>query len=135
MQIQVASDVPTSLTINVGAGEFDVDLSDVRVTDARVNIGASSMRFVLPKPGGDVAIRMNGGASSIAIVVPDGVEARIATTGGLLSLRSDNTRLGSGGGTGGCVACGSSVETSGYGSAHDRVTITISAGASSIVVR
>ena len=135
MQIQVASDVPTSLTINVGAGEFDVDLSDVHVTDARVNIGASSMRFVLPKPSGDVAIRMNGGASSIAIVVPDGVEARIATTGGLLSLRSDNTRLGSGGGTGGCVACGSAVETSGYGSAHDRVTLTISAGASSIVVR
>jgi hypothetical protein len=78
---------------------------------------------------------MNGGASSFTLVVPDGVEARIATTGGLLSLRSDNTRLGSDGGIGGCVACGSSVETSGYKSAHDRVTVTISAGVSSIVVR
>jgi hypothetical protein len=135
IEIRLASDVPTSLTVNVGAGEFDVDLTDVRVTDARVNIGASSMRFVVPKPSGDIAIRMNGGASSIAIVVPDGVEARIATTGGFLSLRSDNTRLGSGGGTGGCVACGTSVETSGYGTANDRVTVTISAGASSIVVR
>ncbi len=134
-EIRLASDVPTSLTINVGAGEFDVDLSDVRITDARVNVGASSMRFVVPKPSGDVAIRMNGGASNIVLVVPDGVDARIVTTGGLLSLRSDNTRLGSGGGTGGCVACGSSVETSGYGAAHDRVTVTISAGASSIVVR
>ena len=93
------------------------------------------MRFVVPKPSGDVAIRMNGGASNVVLVVPDGVEARIVTTGGLLSLRSDNTRLGSGGGTGGCVACGSSVETNGYGTAHDRVTLTISAGASSIVVR
>ena len=135
IEIRIANDVPTSLTINVGAGEFDVDLSDVRVTDARVNIGASSMRFVVPKPSGDVAIRMNGGASNITLVVPDGVEARVATTGGLLSLRSDNTRLGSGGGTGGCVACGSSVETSGYSAAHDRVTLTISAGASSIAVR
>jgi hypothetical protein len=135
IEIRLANDVPTSLTVNVGAGEFDIDLSDVRVSDARVNVGASSMRFVVPKPSGDVTIRMNGGASSIAIVVPDGVEARIATTGGLLSLRSDNTRLGSGGGVGGCIACGSSVETGGYGTAHDRVTITISAGASSIVVR
>jgi Domain of unknown function (DUF5668) len=135
IQIGVASDVPTSLTINVGAGEFDFDLSDVRVTDARVNIGASSMRFVLPKPSGDVAIRMSGGASSMTLVVPDGVEARIATTGGLLTLRSDNSRLGSGGSVGGCVACGSSVETSGYSSAHDRVTVTITAGASSITVR
>jgi hypothetical protein len=135
VQIRVASDIPTSLTINVGAGEFDVDLSHVGVTDARINIGASSMRLVLPKPTGDVAIRINGGASTITLVVPDGVETRIATTGGLLSLRSDNTRLGSGGGTGGCVACGSSVETSGYSAAHDRVSVTISAGASSIVVR
>jgi hypothetical protein len=135
VQIRVASDVPTSLTINVGAGEFDVDLSDVRVTDARVNVGASSMRFVLPKASGDVAIRLNGGASSVVIVVPSGVEARIATTGGLLSLRSENTRLSSGGPVGGCVACGTSVETSGYGAAHDRVTLTISAGATSIVVR
>lgn len=141
VQILLASDVPTSLTINVGAGEFDVDLSDVRVTDAKVNVGASSMNFVVPKPSGDVAIRMNGGASNIALVVPDGVEARIVTTGGLLSLRSDNPRLGSGlntslgGDPGGCVACGSSIETRGYGVAHDRVTLTISAGASSIVVR
>ncbi len=135
IQIRVANDVPTSLTINVGAGEFDIDLSDVRVTAATVNVGASSMRLVLPKPSGDVSIRMNGGASSLVLVVPDGLEARISTTGGLLSLRSDNTRLGSGGGTGGCVACGSTVETSGYGAARDRVSVTISAGASSIVVR
>jgi hypothetical protein len=135
IQIALASDVPTSLTINVGAGDFDVDLSDVRVIDARINVGASAMRLVVPKPTGDVTMRLNGGASNIVIVVPDGVEARIATTGGLLSLRSDNTRLGSGGGTGGCFACGSSVETTGYGAAHDRVTLAISAGASSIVVR
>jgi len=135
VQIRLASDVPTSLTINVGAGEFDVDLSDVRVTDAKVNVGASSMRFVVPKPSGDIAIRMNGGASNIVIVVPDGVDARIATTGGLLSLRSDNPRLGTTGSASGVFAGGTSVETSGYGGAQSRVTLTISAGASSIVVR
>ena len=93
------------------------------------------MRFVLPKPSGDVAIRMNGGASNIVLVVPDGVEARIGTTGGLLSLRSDNARLGSDGGTGGCFACGTFVRRAATAVAPDRVTLTISAGASSIVVR
>ena len=135
IQIRLANDVPISLTINVGAGDFDVDLSDVRVTDVKVNVGASSMNFVLPKPSGDVTIRMNGGASNIAIVVPDGVEARVGTTGGLLSLRSDNPRLGTTGSAGGVFAGGTFVETSGYTGAHDRVTLTISAGASSIVVR
>ena len=135
IEIRVASDVPTSLVTNVGAGDFDIDLSDVRVSDARVNVGASSMRFVLPKPSGNVDIRMNGGASNISVLVPDGVETRISTTGGLLSLRSDNPRLGSGNTDRGVFAGGTSLETSGYGAARDRVTLTISAGASSIVVR
>lgn len=135
IQVQVASDVPTTLTINVGAGQFDIDLSGIRVTSSDVNVGASSMRFVLPKPTGDVPIDMNGGASSITVTVPDGVEARITTSGGLLSLRSDNPRLGSAGGASGVFAGRSSVETSGYATAHDRVSLTITAGASSIVVR
>jgi len=135
IQVQIATDVPTSLTINVGAGQFDIDLSDVRITTAEVNVGASSMRFVLPKPTGDVSIEMNGGASNITLTVPDGVEARISTSGGLLSLRSDNPRLGSTGSASGVFAGRTSVETSGYAGAHDRVTMTITAGASSIVVR
>ncbi|HEV8536389.1 MAG TPA: DUF5668 domain-containing protein [Candidatus Limnocylindria bacterium] len=134
IEVRIASDVPTSFDMNAAAGEFDVDLSDVRVTDARVNTGASAMRLVLPKPTGEVALRINGGASNIVVTVPDAVEAKLTTTGGLLSLRSDNPRLGTGGGAGGCVACGNAVETSGYASARDRVTVTISAGASSIVV-
>ena len=135
VQVDVASDVPTSLTLNAGAGEFDIDLSDVKVTDGRVNIGASSLRLVVPKPSGNVDIRVNGGASSIVVVIPEGVEARVSTSGALLSLRSDNTRLGTGGNVGGCVACGTFVETAAYAGAVDRVTLTITAGASSIVVR
>jgi hypothetical protein len=135
IEVRIASDVPTSFNMNAGAGEFDIDLSDVRVTDARINTGASTTRLVLPKPAGDVPVRIGAGASTVVITVPEGIEAQVSTSGGLLSLRSDNGRLGEGGGTGGCVACGSSVQTSGYGAARDRVSISISAGASSIVVR
>jgi hypothetical protein len=124
-----------SFDMNLGAGEFDIDLGDMRVTEGSIDIGAASLRIALPKPSGEVRIRIDGGASSMVVTVPDGIEAKVSTSGGLLSLRSDNTRLGSGGGTGGCVACGSSVETSGYSAARDRVTVTITAGASSIAVR
>jgi hypothetical protein len=135
IDVHLGSDLPTSFTMNSGAGEFDVDLSDVQVTDVRVNTGASTLRLVLPKPSGDVSVRISAGASNVIVTVPEGVDARISTSGGLLSLRSDNVRLGQEGGTGGCVACGSSVQTSGYSTAKDRVTVTMSAGASSITVR
>ena len=69
---------------------------------------------------------MNAGASSIVIEVPDGVEVRVTTTGALLTLRSSNPRV---------TASGSAAETAGYASAQARVTVEVTAGASSVTVR
>ena len=134
IDVRVASDVPTTLTLNAGAGEFDVDLSDAHLLSARMNVGASSMQFLLPMPSGDVTIRIDGGASSLTITIPEDAEAMVTTSGGLLSLRNDNPRLGNGSDAAGCLACKSSLSTHGYSAAHDRLTITVTAGASSIVV-
>lgn len=117
-----ASDVPTSLDMNAGAGDFTVDLSGTRITDARINVGAASLRLVLPKTTGDVSISVGAGASSVVIEVPDGVEARVSTSGALMSLRSENPRL-------------ASSETAGYAGASDRVTVRVTAGATSVVIR
>jgi hypothetical protein len=122
VKVQVASDIPTSLVVDAGAGDFAIDLSDVKVTDARLSIGAASLRFVLPRPAGEVPVTISAGASSIVIEIPDGVEAHITTGGGLTSSRAENSRF-------------SGSETSGYAAAKDRVTVRISAGVTSIVIR
>ena len=118
----LANDVPTSLTVDAGAGDFTIDTSDVKVTDARISVGAASLHVVLPRPTGDVTYNISAGASSIVVEIPDGVEARITTSGGLTSTRDENPRF-------------SGSETGGYASAKDRVTMRISAGATSIVIR
>jgi len=122
IDVKIASDVPTSFDMNAGAGEFVVDLRQVKLTDARINIGAASLRIVLPKATGDVSIVVSAGASNLVIEVPDGVEARVTTSGALVSLHSDNSRV-------------SGSETTGYSSAKDRVSVRISAGASSVSIR
>jgi hypothetical protein len=122
MTVQVANDVPTSLTIDAGAGELTVDTSDMKIADARISVGAASMRFVLPHPVGDVPITISAGASSIVIEVPADVEARITSGGGLNSTHFENSRF-------------SGSDTNGYANAKDRVTIRISSGVSSIVIR
>ena len=76
VETRIASDVPTELSINGGAGEFFIDLSDVKVTSAELNVGAASLTLTLPKPTGTVNVDVNAGASSIVIEVPEGVEAR-----------------------------------------------------------
>jgi hypothetical protein len=122
VDVKVASDVTTSFDMNAGAGEFVVDLRDVKLADARINVGAASLRIVLPKATGEVAITVSAGASSVVIEVPEGVDARINTSGALLSVRSENPRVAGN-------------ETSGYSGAKDRVTVRVTAGASSVVIR
>jgi cell wall-active antibiotic response 4TMS protein YvqF len=126
VEARIASDIPTDLEVNGGAGEFFIDLSSVAVTNAELNVGAASLTLTLPKPTSAVNIEVNAGASSIVIDVPEGVEARVTMNGALLSLRSTNARV---------TASGSTAETAGYGSATARVTVKVTAGASSITIR
>ena len=137
VETRIASNVPTDLEINGGAGEFIIDLSDVTISNAEINVGAATLTLTLPKPTltaaapgtkpvGEIKIELNAGASSIVIEVPDGVEARVTTTGALLTLRSSNARVS---------ASGNAAETSGYASSQQRVTVQVTAGASSVTVR
>ncbi|MHB8631361.1 MAG: hypothetical protein ACYC9W_05490, partial [Candidatus Limnocylindria bacterium] len=65
-------------------------------------------------------------ASSVSIVIPSDVEARISVSGGLISTTSTNPRA---------TKTGNVVETPGYGAATDRVTVSVIGGASAITVR
>ncbi|MDP9321423.1 MAG: cell wall-active antibiotics response protein [Chloroflexota bacterium] len=124
--VRVANDLPLSLQMNAGAGDFVVDLHDVKVTDARMSVGASNTTVVLPHPTGDVPVRLDGGASNITIEIPADVEARVVVTGGLISTSSTNPRASKSGGI---------IETPGYSTAKDRVTVNITGGASQINIR
>ncbi|MDE3112518.1 MAG: hypothetical protein KGK34_06200 [Chloroflexota bacterium] len=134
VDVRVAGDVPTSLRVSGGAGDFTVDLRGMRIQSARVDTGASRLDLTLPTPSGEVPVTVSAGAASVTIVVPDDVEARVVTTGGVMSVTTLNPRLGSGTSSG-IARPATIVETAGYATAKDRVTVTVSAGASSITIR
>jgi len=110
------SDVRTGLTLSLGAGDFNVDLSSIRITRASISTGASNLTLRLPHPKGDVPLTISGGMSSIQIDVPAGVEYRFEDTGALHSVTGVR-------------------ESSGYSSASDRITVRLSAAMSSVTIR
>ncbi|TMD61838.1 MAG: hypothetical protein E6I87_01290 [Chloroflexi bacterium] len=128
IRVQVADDVPVSLDLTGGAGTFTLDLLTTKLTELRSTNGAATMEIDLPKPTGDVPVRLTGGASTINIVL-GGAEASVDVTGGLTNL---NAPGGAGGGT---IAGRQHWESTGYSGAHDRYTITVTGGASTITVR
>lgn len=114
--VQLPSDLPTTLRVDLGAGDFTIDLRNVALTRATIASGAADLELTLPQPKGDVPIRITGGASSMTIGVPPGVEYAVTVDGGLTSTTGPT-------------------RSAGYATATDRVSISISAGASSIQIR
>ncbi len=110
--VRLAEDVETALALSAGAGDFAVDLTRLRIVDARISAGAAKVHVALPRPSGEVRLNVSAGAASVTIQVPPGVEARFATSG-LMSVEGRN-------------------ETPGYATARDRVLVTVSGGAASL---
>lgn len=114
--VRIPSDLPTALTVSLGAGDFTIDLGNVQLTRATINTGASDLTLNAPRPKGDVPIRVSGGASSMTIGIPAGVEYRVSLDGGLNSINGPT-------------------QSAGYATAVDRISISVSAGASSVTIR
>lgn len=113
--VALPSDVRTALTLNLGAGSFDIDLGDVLVTRATVNAGASSMAIVMPAPKGDVPIRISTGMSSLDLRIPSGVAYRIRYSGVLQSVSGP-------------------LSSADYDTATDRLTIELSSAMGSVSI-
>lgn len=113
--VAIPTDMPVGLTLNLGAGDFDIDLSNVMLTEATINNGASNLQIALPKASGNVPIVISTGASSVDLTIPAGVQYRVRLTGGLNTVSGPQ-------------------ESAGYATATDRLTISISSGVSSITI-
>lgn len=69
--------VPLKLSLDGGAANTNADLADLKVTDLRVKTGASSTVIKLPRAAGMTTVRVNAGAASVKLIVPEGVAARV----------------------------------------------------------
>jgi hypothetical protein len=121
----LSPEVPISLRLETGAGEAKIDLTDLQVTDLRLQTGASSTRLALPAQAGHTQARIEGGAASISVRVPTGVAAQIETSGGLASISVDRDRFPRHGGV---------YQSPDYETAENTVDLRVDIGAGSISI-
>ncbi len=115
-----------SLDMDGGAADMNLDLRDLQVASLDVDTGAASMELVMPARAGQTQARIDGGAASITITIPEGVAARIRSDSGLSSIDVDTRRF---------PRAGDVWESPDFGAAANRVEIELHLGASSVAVR
>ena len=118
-------EIPIALKLETGASQAELDLRDVKVTDLKVSTGASKTDITLPANAGMTTVKVELGAASLDMIVPQGVEARIRAEQGVSAIEIDTTRFPYSNGI---------YESVDYSSAQNKIDIRIEAGAGRVAV-
>jgi hypothetical protein len=124
--VNLNPEIPLDLALNTGAGETLLDLRDLQVRAISLETGASATELTLPAAAGLTQVRIKSGVSSVKVRVPDGVAARIRTTGGLSSTEVDTLRFPQRGGF---------YESLDFETAENRAEIDVEMGVGSVEIR
>jgi len=84
---------PLELTLNMGAGESDIDLRDLNVTRLEVHVGAGQMTLDLRGARkSNMTVDIQGGVGSATIRLPKDVGVRVHASGGIGSVSTDGLK-------------------------------------------
>lgn len=117
--------IPLDLVFQTGAGESQLDFSDLIARSVVLETGASSTQVTLPSAAGSTRCEIRSGVASVVVRVPQGVAGRIHLQGGLMGEKIDKNRF---------PFNGTTYETPGFDTAANRVEIKVETGVGSIEI-
>jgi hypothetical protein len=119
VELELSRSVPWRIEIEGGAGEVRADLSAATVRSLDVRGGVARSRIDLPSPQGTVVVQL-GATSDVEVTRPAGVPVRLRVRRGSRDLALDGQRVGAVGGP-------TTLVSSGYDAAEDRVDLVVDA--------
>jgi hypothetical protein len=121
--VHLNQDILLNLKIDSGVSASTLDLSDLKVADLDIDIGASSTDLTVPANAGNTHVEIDTGASSLKINIPVGVAASIRIKSGIAAVNVNSRFPRQEGGL---------YQSADYGSSANRVDMTVNAGVGSI---
>ena len=123
-ELSLSEEVPLELNIDMGVGNAQLDLSDLRLTDLSVDQGVGNVKINLVgvQPG-DLRASVDGGIGEIAVVVPSSIGVRVEADTGIGSFN-----------THGLKKRGDAFVNGAYGEAESTISLSIDAGIGKVTV-
>jgi hypothetical protein len=125
--MQLNQRVKWRITLTGGSESATVDLRSATLAGVDFAGGVARIELWLPKPQGEVAVTMSGGARDFAVHAPRGVPVRVVLTRGATSVTVDGAKRSG-------VVAGTKLVPTGWDAARDRYSINAVAGLASMTV-
>ncbi|NPV08322.1 MAG: hypothetical protein HPY83_10240 [Anaerolineae bacterium] len=125
-EVALNPEVPLELHLKTGASATWLDLSELQVTELRLDTGASSTEVTMPAAAGYTRADVRSGVAGVVIRIPEGVEAHIRASGGLAdtSVSPRFERVGPG-----------AYRSPSYATAPNRLELNVEVGLGSVSIR
>jgi hypothetical protein len=122
LDVVLNESVPMSLFVETGASASNIDLRNVITESLNIHTGASSLDLFLGNKQKESKVEVDAGASSLNIILPKGVGAKLNIDSALVSRAIDGfTKIDS-----------KNWETADYSKAEKKIDIRINTGVSSL---
>jgi hypothetical protein len=126
--IRLNRDVRWTVRFTAGSQSNTADLRELaHLAGVEYVGGVSSIDLTLPKPGGTVPVRVDGGASAVRVHAPNGAPVRVKAGGGAGRVAIDGEEHNG-------VSAGASFASGGWEAAADRYDVDAVGGVSAITV-
>lgn len=126
VEISLSRQVPLSLEARIGAGQSEIDLTDLTVADLSLSAGAGQTTVRFPATGGSMTVDIQNGAGQLILVIPPEVGAYLHTSTGLVNLNLPNGRF---------TKVSDGYQTSNYSSASSQLNLSLHMGVGEVDVR
>jgi hypothetical protein len=124
--MEVNPGIPFTLDVETGAAESKMDLRKLLVKEVVYKSGASSNEIKFPENVDFTFARIEAGAASFRLIVPEGVGTRIRTQSGPSAINADTRRFS---------RSGKDFVTADWESAAHRLEIELSVGVGSVSIQ
>jgi hypothetical protein len=122
--IGLSPQVPIDLKAAIGAGNMDIDLSGLQISNLQVDVAVGSATVTLPEKGRFQA-KMSGAVGQLVVIVPRGMQVRIQADNGLVGVSAPA----------GYQQQGKVYTSPGYAGAENAVDLQISQAIGQIVIK
>ncbi len=118
--------IPVALNISVGANDTRLDLSELQVTNLKLQTGASSTTLTVPAKAGHTRAEIESGLAALKIRIPPGVAAHIRVKSGLSGTTIDKNRF---------PRVGGEYRSADYDTASNKIEMLVETGIGSVDIR
>jgi len=92
-EVRFTRSIPLAISIKSAASNMELDLSELQVTELRLDVDAGNYIVTTPSTAGTIDIEIEANVASIEVTIPDGVAARIQVNTNLSVLDLDESRF------------------------------------------